>query len=145
MLSTRIAIAGTLIGAGIAITGTLITGAPAAADAGVLYQAYCDVHEDWHTYSAGNGAAWGHSDQDWLGECRTSAAAANADAIAHDERYHVNRDQYQAAVQTLNKPEYVEAREVLGLEPHFRPPVGGGGPKRKAGVKALDAVDCSSI
>ncbi|MCY4671075.1 MAG: hypothetical protein OXC29_24190, partial [Rhodococcus sp.] len=88
------------------------------------YQAYCDVHPDWGTYAAGNGALWGHATQNWLGPCRTSEAAAVADAAAHDQRVH------------QNKEEYLDALDTLGL-----PRVG----KQKAGVKAVPEVDCSPI
>ena len=88
------------------------------------YQAYCDVHPDWNTYSAGSGGHWGHAAQDWIGPCRSSEDAALADALAHDQRYHQNRDDYLSALDTLGLPR-----------------VG----KQKAGVKAVPEVDCSPI
>lgn len=105
-------------------TLTIVVGAIAAATAGTnMYQAYCNTHPDWNTYSAGSGATWGHPDQDWLGECYTTVAEAQAEAAAHDARFHANRDEYQAAAALLPRPPK----------------------KNKAGVKALPMVDCSPL
>ena len=108
----------------IVIALTLVVGAIAVATAGTnVFQAYCNVHPDWNTYSAGSGALWRHPDNDFLGQCHATRAAAQAEADAHDAHYHANRADYQAAAAQME-----------------RPPV-----KNKAGVKALPMVDCSPI
>ena len=107
-----------------AVTLAIAVGAIVAATAGTnMYQAYCNTHPDWNTYSAGSGAAWGHPDQDWLGECYATMEAAQAEADAHDARFHANRDEYQAEYELLPRPPK----------------------KNKAGVKALPMVDCSPL
>lgn len=101
------------------IAAVVVAVTAVGATAGVVHQAYCDVHPDWNEYSAGQGA-WGHLERDWVGPCQPTAEAARADAAEHDARYHARRGEYQA-------------------DPAV---VAGDVRKLKAGVKVLRAGDC---